>query len=147
MSRGWAKASACRLQITLSCAFPCHIVSLQYLSRSSLRLTGLPCLLLSHGLQVVTREVHRSSLRRLICPAQDHFIFLKILIISMTFVLSLTQMLVSLSLYVTRRVPVQRAALTGMKYPTRESPARDAASPISTTNLVAITVEPSTGRQ
>ena len=47
----------------------------------------------------------------------------------------------------TRRVPVQRAALSGMKYPTRESPARDAASPISTTNLVAITVEPSTGRQ
>ena len=28
-----------------------------------------------HGLQVVTREVHRSSLRRLICTAQDHFIF------------------------------------------------------------------------
>ena len=46
---------------------------------------------------------------------------------------------------VTRRVPVQRAALSGMKYPTRESPARDAASPISTTNLVAITVAPSTG--
>ena len=36
MSRGWAKASACRLQITLSCAFLCHIVSLQYLSRSTL---------------------------------------------------------------------------------------------------------------
>ena len=32
MSRGWAKASAGRLQITLSCAFLCHIVSLQYLS-------------------------------------------------------------------------------------------------------------------
>ena len=47
----------------------------------------------------------------------------------------------------TRRVPVQRAALSGMKYPTRESPARDAASPISTTNVVAITVAPSTGRQ
>ena len=91
-----------RLQITLSCAFLCHIVSLQYLSRSSLhRLAGLPCLLfLSYGLQVVTREVHRSSLRRLICPAQDHFIFLTVLIISMTFVLSLTQMLVFLSVYV-----------------------------------------------
>ena len=102
MSRGWAKASACRLQITLSCAFLCHIVSLQYLSRSSLhRLAGLPCrLFLSYGLQVVTREVHRSSLRRLICPAQDHFIFLTVWIISMTFVLSLTQMLVFLSLYV-----------------------------------------------
>ena len=32
MSRGWAKASACCLQTTLSCAFLCHIVSLQYLS-------------------------------------------------------------------------------------------------------------------
>ena len=102
MSRGWAKASACCLQTTLSCAFLCHIVSLQYLSRSSLhRLAGLPCrLFLSYGLQLVTREVHRSSLRRLMCPAQDHFIFLTVLIISMTFVLSLTQMLVFLSLYV-----------------------------------------------
>ena len=52
------------------------------------------------GLQVVTREVHRSSLRRLTWPAQDHFIFLTLLIISMIFVLSLTQMLVILSLYV-----------------------------------------------
>ena len=44
MSRGWAKGSACRLQITLSCAAVlCHIVSLQYLTRSSLhRLAGLP---------------------------------------------------------------------------------------------------------
>ena len=63
--------------------------------------SGLPCrLFLSYGLQVVTREVHRSPLRRLICLAQDHFIFLTVLIISMTFVLSLTQMLVFLSLYV-----------------------------------------------
>ena len=102
MSRGWAKASACRLQITLSCAFLCHIVSLQYLSRSSLhRLAGLPCRhFLSYGLQVVTRDVHQSSLRWLICPAQDHFIFLTVLIISMTFVHCLTQMLVFLSLYV-----------------------------------------------
>ena len=86
MSRGWAKASACHPQMTLSCAVLCHIVSLQYLSRSSLhRLAGLPCrLFLSYGLQVVTREVHRSSLRRLICPAQDHFIVLTVLIISMT---------------------------------------------------------------
>ena len=101
MPRGWAKASACRFQITLSLAVRCHIVSLQYLSRSSLhRLAGLPCrLFLSYGLQVVTREVHRSSLRRLICPAQDHLIFLTVLIIS-TFVLSLTQMLVVLSLFV-----------------------------------------------
>ena len=48
----------------------------------------------------IKREVHRSSLRRLICPAQDHFICLTVLIISMTFVLSLTQMLIFLSLYV-----------------------------------------------
>ena len=102
MSRGWVKASSCPLQITLSCAFLCHIVSLQYLSRSSLhRLAGLPCrLFLSYGLQVVTREVHRSYLRRLICPAQSHFICLTVLIISMTCVLSLTQMLVFISLYV-----------------------------------------------
>ena len=52
------------------------------------------------GLQVVTREVHRLSLRRLICPAQDHFIFLTVCIISMTFVLSLTQMLAPLSVFV-----------------------------------------------
>ena len=77
MSRGWAKASACRLQVTLSCAVLCHIVSLQYLSRSSLhRLAGLPCrLFLSYGLQAVTREVHRSSLRRLICPCPGPFHF------------------------------------------------------------------------
>ena len=48
----------------------------------------------------MTREVHRSSLRRLIFPAQEHFIFLTVLIISMTFVLSLTQMLVFLYVYV-----------------------------------------------
>ena len=46
------------------------------------------------------RSIDRSSLRQLICPAQDHFIVLTVLIISMTFVLSLTQMLVFLSLYV-----------------------------------------------
>ena len=102
MSRDWAKASAGRPQINLSCAFLCHIVSLQYLSRSSLhRLARLPCrLFLSYCLQVVTREVHLSSLRRLVCPAQDHFIVLTVLIIYMTFVLSLAQMLVFLSLYV-----------------------------------------------
>ena len=82
--------------------FPLPYRVAQYLSRSFLhRLAGLSCrLFLSYGLQVVTREVHRSSLRRLIGPAQDHFIFLTVLIISMTFVLSLTQTLVFLSLYV-----------------------------------------------
>ena len=118
MSRGWAKASACCLQTTLSCAFLCHIVSLQYLSRSSLhRLAGLPCrLFLSYGLQLVTREVHRSSLRRLICPAQDHFICLTVLIISMTFVLSLTQMLVFLSLYVMLSILLSIFCLCGRKF-------------------------------
>ena len=102
VSRGWANASACSLKVSLPCAVLCQIVSLQYLSRSSLhRLAGLPCRLFSsYGLQVVTRVVHRSSLRRLICPAQDHFIFLTLLIISMTFVFSLTQTLVFLYLYV-----------------------------------------------
>ena len=81
VSRGWVKAPACRL---LSCAVLCHIVSLQYLSTSSLhRLAGLPYhLFLSYGRQMLTREVHRSSLRRLMCPAQDHFIFLTLLIMS-----------------------------------------------------------------
>ena len=36
MSRRWAKASACRLQVSLSCAVLCQIVSLQYFARSSL---------------------------------------------------------------------------------------------------------------
>ena len=64
VSRGWAKASACRLQVCLSCAVLCQIVSLQYLSRSSLHhFAGLPCrIFLSYGLQVETRKFHRSSL-------------------------------------------------------------------------------------
>ena len=45
-------------------------------------------------------EVNLSYLMRLVCPAQDHFIFLILFIISMTFVLSLTQMLVFIPLYV-----------------------------------------------
>ena len=77
-------------------------MALQFLSRSSLHhLAGLSCrLFLSYGLQVVTRVVHKSSLRRLICPAQDLFISLRLLIVSMTFVLSLTEMLFFLYLYV-----------------------------------------------
>ena len=45
-------------------------MSLQYLTRSSLhRLAGLPCrIFLSYGLRVVTREVHLSFFRRLMCP-------------------------------------------------------------------------------
>ena len=73
MTRGWAKTPACRLQVSLSCAVLGQIVSLQYLSRSSLhRLAGLPCrLFLLYGLQVATCDVHRSSLRQSMCPAQD----------------------------------------------------------------------------
>ena len=77
MSRGWAKASACRLQITLSCAVLCHIVSLQYLSRSSLhRLAGFPCrLFLSYGLQVVTPRGPSVVFEavNMPCPGPFHF--------------------------------------------------------------------------
>ena len=84
----------------LCCPLPYRVAPV--FVRSSLhRWAGLPCrIFMSYVLQVVTREVHRSSLRRLICPAQDHFIFLTVEIISMSFVLSLIQMLVLLSLYV-----------------------------------------------
>ena len=84
---------------------PCLVLSSAISCRSSICLGRLSTAWLvslvvfschNYGLEVVTREVHRSSLRRLICPAQDHFIFLTVLIISMTFVLSLTQMLVFL---------------------------------------------------
>ena len=86
VSRGWAKASACHLQVNLSCDVFCHILSIQYLSRSSLhRLAGLPChLFLSNGLQVVTRKVSQLSFKRVMCPGQDHFISFKLMIMSMT---------------------------------------------------------------
>ena len=58
---------------------------------------------------MVTREVHRSPLRRLVCPAEDHLIFLTVLIISMTFVLSLTQILILLSLHVMLRILLSNA--------------------------------------
>ena len=96
MSHHWAAvvscwcalASACRLQVSLSCAVVLPDPVATILSSSSLhRLAGLPCgVFLSYGLHVVIREVHRSSLWRLICPAQDHFILFTLLIISMTFV-------------------------------------------------------------
>ena len=49
---------------------------------------------------MVTRAVHRVTCRRLMCPANELFIFIALLIMSMTFVLSLTKMLVRRSLYV-----------------------------------------------
>ena len=74
MSRGWAKASAC-LQMTLSCAVLCHIVSLQYLSRSSLhRLSPLSSFLViwspsgdARGPSVVFEAVNMP------CPGPFHF--------------------------------------------------------------------------
>ena len=68
VSCGWAKTSACRLQVSLSCAVLCQIapVHVQVVSHW---LVGRPfCLLLSYGLQVVTHE--------------GHFIFLTLLIMS-----------------------------------------------------------------
>ena len=101
VSRVWAKASACCLQITLSCAFLCHIVSLQYLSRSSLhRLAGLPCRIFlswppsgdTRGPSVVFEAVDMP------CPGPFHFSY------SVDYIYDLcpplTQMLVFLSLYV-----------------------------------------------
>ena len=77
-----------------------YLVAPVYVQVVSPPLGWSPChRILSYGLQVVTREVHRSYLRRLICSAQDHFIFLTVLTISMTCVLSLTHMLVFLSLH------------------------------------------------
>ena len=71
VSLGWAKASACRHQVSMYCTVFCQSVSLQYLTRSSLyRWNGLPCrIFLSYVLQVVTRDFHMSHLRGLICPA------------------------------------------------------------------------------
>ena len=80
--RSWAKASACRLQVSLSCAVLCQIVSLQYLSRSSLGpslgwspLLYVLCILC---LQVVTHTYVRSIGRHwdtvyVPCPVPLHF--------------------------------------------------------------------------
>ena len=46
------------------------------------------------------RPIHRSSLRRLMCPVQDLFFWYLLLVSFMPFVLFLTEMLVLLSLYV-----------------------------------------------
>ena len=101
VSRGWANASACLLHVSMSSAISCPsgILFRSPLSHS----TVFPCRLSCHnnGLRVVTRDVRRSSSRRLMCAAQDHLIFLTLLIniTSMTCDLSLTQMLVSLSFH------------------------------------------------
>ena len=73
----------------------CLIVSLQYLSRLSLhRLAGLPSCFL-----VITWSPSGDT-RGPLVVFEVHLIFLTLLIISMTFVFSLTQTLVFLSLYV-----------------------------------------------
>ena len=96
--RGWAKASACRLQVSLSCAVLCQIVSLQYLSRSALHLVVFSC-------RMVSTWWHAGSIGRLWgcwCsrPRTISF-FSHIADYSYAFCpLSLTQMLVFLSLYI-----------------------------------------------
>ena len=63
LSRGWAKASTCRLQVSLSCVVLCRIVSLQYLSRSSLhRLAGVLCRLFlsDHSSSILNPMIGRS---------------------------------------------------------------------------------------
>ena len=66
VSSGWAKASAWRLEVSLCCDVLCQIVPLQYLSTSSRhREAGLHCRLFLYDIQLVIREVHLSSLRRL----------------------------------------------------------------------------------
>ena len=99
-----AKASVYRLQVSLSCTALCHIVSPQYLSMSSLhRLAGLVSLVIfscrmvsasgdTRGPSVVFKAVDVP------CPGPLNFFTL--LIMSMTFVLSLTQVLALRSLYV-----------------------------------------------
>ena len=65
---------------------PCLVLSSAILCCSSICprrlatawLVSLVVFFLSYGLQVMTREVHRLSLRRFICPAQDHFSFLSV---------------------------------------------------------------------
>ena len=90
MYRGWAKVSACRMSCAArSCrsgicpgllstawlvslvVFSCHNMTRKYDKGDHIL----------YGLQVVTREVHRSSLVWFMCLAQDHFIVLTLLII------------------------------------------------------------------
>ena len=84
----------------LCCPLPDHVALTVFIQVGSQPLGWTP----SSSFLVVwspsmTREVHRSSFRRLMCPAQDHFISPTLLIMSTTFVISLTLMLVLLSWY------------------------------------------------
>ena len=106
VSRGWTKASACRLQVTLSCAVLCHIVSLQYLSKSSPSFGWSPLssfLVIwspigdTRGPSVVFEAVDMH------CPVPLNFITL--LVMSMTFVLSVLSHIETL-FYI--RLPIQK---------------------------------------
>ena len=104
MYRCWAKASACRLQITLSSAVLCHIMSLQYLFRQvvspPLGWSPLSSFLViwSPGGDTRVPSVVFEAVD-MPCPGAFHF-FLTLNIIAMTFVLPMTQMLVLIYLYV-----------------------------------------------
>ena len=101
MSCGWAKDSACRLQITVLCCRLTYRVAPVFVQVVSPPLGWSPLssflVILSpsgdmRGPSVVFEAVG------MLCPGPFHV--LTVYIISMTFVLSLTQMLVLLSLYV-----------------------------------------------
>ena len=64
VSRGWAKASACHLQITLSCAVLCHIVSLQYICPGRLSTAWLVSLVV-FSCHMVSKWWHARSIGRL----------------------------------------------------------------------------------
>ena len=76
VSRGWANASACRLQVTrvLSSAISCRSSICPGRLSTAWPVPHVVFYCYNYGLQVLTREVHRSSLKRLKCPARDHLI-------------------------------------------------------------------------
>ena len=73
-----------------------HEVCVQVVS-PSFGWSSLPSVLVVWS-PVVTHQVHRSTLRRLMCLVQNIFTFLTLPLMSMTFVLFLTKMLVPLAL-------------------------------------------------
>ena len=98
---GCVKTSACRLHVNLPCAALRQVVSLRYFpSRLStvcvVFLVAFCCCMVSKWWHV--RVVGRQ--RRLLCPAEDHLIPSTLLIMARNLVISLTQVLVFLSLYV-----------------------------------------------
>ena len=93
-------ASACRLHVVLSSVRSCPSSRPLYIC--PVRLSTV-IFLVVYGRQVQSCEFHRSSLRLwLVCPAYrtTNFLVYLFLIMYMTFVLSPTEMLVFLSLYI-----------------------------------------------